>query len=54
MLLPPHVGCVSVAPLWPHAVQRARWRSTSLDAFGPHRITAAAKANGALCRQRSQ
>jgi len=31
------------------AVQRARWRSTSLEACGPHRITAAAKGNGARC-----
>ena len=35
MLLPPHVGCFSVAPLPPQPVQSARWRSTSLDAVGP-------------------
>jgi hypothetical protein len=49
MLLPPQLGCLSVAPLVPQAVQRARWRSTSLDAVDLHRMTAAAKANGARC-----
>ena len=39
----PMLGCVSVAPLWPHFEQRARWRSTSLDAPAPHRMT-----NGAM------
>jgi hypothetical protein len=53
MLLPPQPGCCSVAPFAPHAVQRARWRNMSLDVPGPHRMTAAANANGARCRQRS-
>jgi len=35
MLLPPHVGCVSVAPLLPQAVQRVRWRNTSLEGLAP-------------------
>jgi hypothetical protein len=49
MLLPPHVGCVSVAPLLPQPVQRAHCRSLSLGASAPHRMTGAAKATGALC-----
>jgi hypothetical protein len=42
MLLPPQLGCLSVAPLLLHAVQRARWRSTSLDAVDPHRMPTSA------------
>jgi hypothetical protein len=36
-----------VAPLWPHAVQRADCRSLSLDTLTPHRITGTAHATGA-------
>jgi hypothetical protein len=43
-----------VAPLWPHAVQRARCRSTSLDALAPHRITGTAHASGDECEHFSQ
>jgi hypothetical protein len=45
---------LSVAPLWPQRVHRARPRSTSLDAPAPQRITATADASGARCWQRSQ
>ncbi len=44
---PPQPGCWMVAPLLPHAVQRARSRSTSLDASRPQRMTATAHASGA-------
>jgi hypothetical protein len=47
MLFPPQLGCCNVAPLLPQAVQRARWLSTSLDAFGPQRMTNGARAAGA-------
>ena len=40
---------VSVAPSRPHAVQRARRLSTSLDASDPQRMTGAASAIGAAC-----
>ena len=43
---PTQLGSWSVAPLWPHAVQRARRRSTSLDALAPHRMTGMAQASG--------
>jgi hypothetical protein len=43
-----------VAPWPPQPVQREHCRSLSLDSFAPHRITATAHANGALCWQRSQ
>ena len=54
MLLPPHAGCLSVAPLWPQAVQRARIAvARRLTRSAPIGMTAAAKANGARCGQRS-
>ena len=37
-----------VAPLWPHAVQRADCRSLSLDTLTPHRITGTAHATGGV------
>jgi hypothetical protein len=43
---PPQLGRCIVAPLWPHAVQRAQRRSLSLDVSAPHRITATAQASG--------
>ena len=43
---PPQPGCWSVAPLRPHSVQRARCRSTSLDAPAPQRMTGTAQASG--------
>jgi hypothetical protein len=36
-----------VAPLFLQTVQRAHWRSLSLDISGPHRMTGAAHASGA-------
>ncbi len=43
---PAQLGSWSVAPLWPHAVQRARRRRTSLDAPAPQRMTGTAQASG--------
>ena len=43
-----------VAPLVPHAVHHAHWRSLSLEVFGPHRITATAQASGERCWHFSQ
>jgi hypothetical protein len=48
------LGRCSVAPLCPQTVQRARSRSTSLDASRPQRMTATAHASGAWCWRRSQ
>jgi hypothetical protein len=45
---PAQPGICSVVPWCPHLEHRARWRSMSLDASGPHRIIAGAKAIGAL------
>jgi len=45
--LPPQPGCWIVAPFLPHALQRARCRSRSLDTSAPHRMTATAQASGA-------
>jgi hypothetical protein len=42
-----------VAPFLPHALQRARCLSRSLDTSAPHRMTATAQASGAWCWQRS-
>lgn len=42
---------MSVAPLPPQRVQRATWRSRSLDVSGPHRIISGTKAIGAQCVQ---
>jgi hypothetical protein len=36
-----------VAPLLPHDVHRAHWRSLSLEVSGPQRITATAQATDA-------
>ena len=47
---PAQPGCWIVAPLWPQAVQRAHWRSLSLDVPGPHRMTGMAQASGAWWR----
>ncbi len=44
---PTQLGSWSVAPLWPHAVQRARRRRTSLDTSAPQRITGTAQGSGA-------
>ena len=38
-----------VAPFLPHALQRARCLSRSLDASAPQRMTATAHDNGAWC-----
>ena len=43
---PTQLGSRRVAPLWPQAVQRARRRSTSLDASAPQRMT------GTACQRR--
>jgi hypothetical protein len=43
-----------VAPLWPHALQRAHCRSLSLDVSAPQRITGTAHASGAWCGHFSQ
>jgi len=51
---PAQPGCWSVAPLWPQRMQRARSRSTLLDASRPQRMTATAHASGAWCWHRSQ
>ena len=48
---PPMTGCRSVAPSCPHCRQRAPRRRTSLEASLPHRMTGAASAIGAACRQ---
>jgi hypothetical protein len=42
---------MSIAPLPPQCVQRADWRSLSLDASAPQRIINGTKASGALCVQ---
>src|SRR5262245_33649697 len=42
-------GTCSVAPLWPQTVQRAQWRSLSLEASAPQRMINGAIAKGALC-----
>jgi hypothetical protein len=44
MCLPARPGRWIVAPLLPQFVQRALARSLSLEAFGPHRMTATAQA----------
>ncbi|SRR6266567_6784631 len=45
--LPAQPGCWTVAPLLPQLVQRTAVRSLSLEASGPHRMTATAQASGA-------
>jgi hypothetical protein len=40
-------GCWTVGPLLPQLVQRAAARSLSLEALGPHSMTATAQASGA-------
>ncbi len=45
--LPAQPGRWRLAPLLPQLVQRAPARSLSLDAPGPHRMTATAQASGA-------
>ena len=44
---PTQLGICRVAPLLPQLEQRTRWRSTSLEAFGPQRMIAGANAIGA-------
>jgi hypothetical protein len=43
-----------VAPFEPHAVQRAHWRSRSLDVSGPHRMISGTNAIGAWWWHRSR
>jgi hypothetical protein len=49
----PSRGAGSSHPFFPHALQRACWRSRSLCTSAPHRMTATAQASGAWCWQRS-
>jgi hypothetical protein len=47
MWLPAQPGRWRLAPFWPQLVQRAPVRGLSLEASGPHRMTATAQGSGA-------
>jgi hypothetical protein len=50
--MPGQPGCCRVAPLPPHAMQRADLQIRLLEASGPQRIISGTKATGRRCRQR--
>jgi hypothetical protein len=50
----PSRGAGSSHPFFPHALQRARWRSRSLYTSAPHRMTATAQARGDGDRNRNR
>jgi hypothetical protein len=54
MCIPAQLGCCRAAPFRPHLVQRADYRSRSLEASGPHLMMNGTNATGMRCMQYSQ